>query len=144
MNKSGEFQEVSGMAKALRRVRDGLFAIALLCGMAVRGGKDLVAAVDVGITVPDTEGMTDEEVANAILRAAASSRWIITPLSDGLLNGVFEHRGHVVPVDITYGGRGCKIRYMGVDKDGVHPRVNKWMSDLGAEIRKELLQEVRA
>lgn len=132
------------MVKVLRRVRDGFFAIALLCDTAVRGGKNLVAAVDVDIPVPDAEGWAEKETVNAILRAGAGSRWILTPLSDGLMSGVFEYRGHVVPVDITYDGRGCKIRYMGVDKDGVRPRVNKWMRDLGAEIRKELLQQARA
>lgn len=132
------------MVKLLRRVWDGFFAIALLCDTAVRGGKDLVAAIDVDIPIPDAEGRAEKETANAILQAGAGSRWTITPLSDGLMSGVFEYRGHVVPVDITYDGCGCKIRYMGVDKDGVPLRVNKWMRDLGAEIREELLQQVRA
>lgn len=120
-----------------------LFALAVLCVAAGCGGRKTVAASDLGITVPDADGMTEKEVANAILRAGADSRWVITPLADGLMTGVLEYRGYVIPVDITYDARSYKIHYTGVDKDNVDPRVNKWMRNLDAGIRKELLRRSR-
>ena len=107
-------------------------------------GKRAVPAREYGSTVPATDGLTKKEVADAILRAGAATRWRIKPVADGVMDARLDYKGHVVPATITYDNRGYAIRYAGVAGESVPAQYNKWMNNLDARIRQELLRYVRS
>ena len=85
-------------------------------------------------------------VRRVILAAAATRGWQATSDQPGMVTLVASAREHSATVDVVYDAGGFLLRYrdsVGLDHavDGdrtvIHPRYNKWVTELSNEIRRE-------
>lgn len=56
-------------------------------------------------------GHTQEQVKNAILKAGAQRKWIMTQVSPGVIKARYQTRNHVAEVRITYTATYYNIKY---------------------------------
>ena len=90
-----------------------------------------------------TSGLTQAQIKQAILKAAADREWIAKEVGDGHIVATVYVRDHMAEVDINYGPNQYSITYKNSDNllyDGtmIHRNYNKWIKLLDAEIREEL------
>jgi hypothetical protein len=90
-----------------------------------------------------TSGLTQAQIRQAILKAAADREWIAKEAGDGHIVAAVYVRNHMAEVDINYGPNQYSITYKNSDNllyDGtmIHRNYNKWIKLLDAEIKEEL------
>lgn len=88
--------------------------------------------------------MSLDDVKQAIVRAGASSGWVMTGEKPGNLVGTYRERHHTAVVDIKYTTRSYSISHKdsepGLKHDGetIHQQYNVWNRDLERRIRAQI------
>ena len=80
-------------------------------------------------------GHTQEQVKNAILKAGAQRKWIMTQVSPGVIKARYQTRNHVAEVRITYTATYYNIKYdsslnLQASDGKIHKNYNRWVRNL--------------
>ena len=92
-------------------------------------------------------GTADDDAAmrRVIVDAAARHGWVVSGDRPGCMTLSVSTREHAATVDVLYDGGSFQVKYrtsveMDYEVDGgrvlIHPGYNKWVTDLGNEIRR--------
>ncbi|EPE4142637.1 hypothetical protein ACSILE_000733 [Yersinia enterocolitica] len=88
---------------------------------------------------------TTAEVQKAIMAGGIKRGWIMTPASDGVINGKLINRDHTVEIQINYSANNYQVKYIGSTnmdaKNGkIHSKYNRWIANLNKDIQIQLSQ----
>ncbi len=105
---------------------------------------------NVAVATSRDQALAADQVKQAILAAATTKGWSIAYQPDGKLLATLNVRNkHTIVVEIAYTANSYSLTYKDstnmnyavVDSERViHPNYNKWVQDLSAAIRGELLK----
>ena len=122
-------------------------AVLLVCVLAALAGCGKQApSVEPEVfegAIPLTRNLTDNDIADAIIRGATVGKWSIAPEGERSFTGRSQHRAYWIEVTITHDD----TRYWITFKDGgltaseeqtVHPRYNAYVGKLNWLIQREL------
>ncbi|MDY4326253.1 hypothetical protein SOV88_18435 [Pectobacterium brasiliense] len=98
------------------------------------------------ITKPIAAQVTTDQVKIAILQAGLERKWVMTPVSPGVINGHLSQRDHVADIRITYSQTSYSINYVDSKnlkaKNGeIHNSYNRWISNLDRDIQLKLASQ---
>jgi len=118
-------------------------ALSLLLVVAAVGGcrtAPIHNPTDVLLPVPPNA--TQEDVGNAIRRAAASLGWAVQDTGPGEMTAMLDVRRHRADILISYTATSYSIRYrysenLQAEGDTIHRRYNTWIQNLEARIRQQ-------
>ncbi|MGJ0478519.1 hypothetical protein [Pantoea agglomerans] len=90
-----------------------------------------------------TQRYTDNQMKLAIIEAGISRKWVMTPVSPGVINGRLAQRDFVANIRITYTSQNYRIDYVSSDNlkaEGgeIHNNYNRWISNLDQDIQLRL------
>lgn len=91
----------------------------------------------------DGTSLSQERVAQAIIRGGASKGWVVQPKAPGRMLAILNLRSHQAVVEITYTDRDYSITYqssinLDVDGDRINKNYNRWLENLRQAITSEL------
>ncbi len=137
-----EGAQTPSQSNARSKMRSRLLALFLLsvlgCGIRMAPIHNVPAS-----SVPP--GLTQDEVHDAIWRAAAGRGWIVEEDSPGKVVARIDLRDHTAAVDIDYTEQRYSITYresQNLDYDGtrIHKNYNGWITNLDRDIQRELFR----
>ncbi|MFW0697658.1 hypothetical protein [Pantoea sp. R13S299] len=90
-----------------------------------------------------TQRYTDNQMKLAIIEAGISRKWVMTPVSPGVINGRLAQRDFVANIRITYTSQNYRIDYVSSDNlkaEGgeIHNNYNRWIANLDQDIQLRL------
>jgi len=129
----------------------GLVLAATLAGVAGFAAARASQMIELGrqaVVTSDSKPLNVPAVRKAIIAGGAVHAW--KPVGDqpGVLTLEADSGGHQVVVDVAYDAQGWQIAYKSSanmnyehsdKKTTIHPKYNKWIEDLNAEIRRAVL-----
>ena len=129
----------------------GLVLAATLAGVAGFAAARASQMIELGrqaVVTSDSKPLNVPAVRKAIIAGGAVHAW--KPIGDqpGVLTLEADSGGHQVVVDVAYDAQGWQIAYKSSanmnyehsdNKTTIHPKYNKWIEDLNAEIRRAVL-----
>jgi len=129
----------------------GLVLAATLAGVAGFAAARASQMIELGrqaVVTSDSKPLNVPAVRKAIIAGGAVHAW--KPIGDqpGVLTLEADSGGHQVVVDVAYDAQGWQIAYKSSanmnyehsdKKTTIHPKYNKWIEDLNAEIRRAVL-----
>lgn len=129
----------------------GLVLAATLAGVAGFAAARASQMLELGrqaVVTSDSKPLNVPAVRKAIIAGGAVHAW--KPIGDqpGVLTLEADSGGHQVVVDVAYDAQGWQIAYKSSanmnyehsdKKTTIHPKYNKWIEDLNAEIRRAVL-----
>ena len=88
-----------------------------------------------------TQRYTDNQMKLAIIEAGR--KWVMTPVSPGVINGRLAQRDFVATIRITYTSQNYRIDYVSSEnlKAGqgeIHNNYNRWIANLDQDIQLRL------
>lgn len=95
------------------------------------------------VNQPLTQRYTDNQMKLAIIEAGISRKWVMTPVSPGVINGRLAQRDFVANIRITYTSQNYRIDYVSSDNlkaEGgeIHNNYNRWIANLDQDIQLRL------
>jgi len=129
----------------------GLVLAATLAGVAGFAAARASQMIELGrqaVVTSDSKPLNVPAVRKAIIAGGAVHAW--KPIGDqpGVLTLEADSGQHQVVVDVAYDAQGWQIAYKSSanmnyehsdKKTTIHPKYNKWIEDLNAEIRRAVL-----
>lgn len=90
-----------------------------------------------------TQRYTDNQMKLAIIEAGINRKWVMTPVSPGVINGRLAQRDFVANIRITYTSQNYRIDYVSSDNlkaEGgeIHNNYNRWIANLDQDIQLRL------
>lgn len=90
-----------------------------------------------------TQRYTDNQMKLAIIEAGIGRKWVMTPVSPGVINGRLAQRDFVATIRITYTSQNYRIDYVRSEnlKAGqgeIHNNYNRWIANLDQDIQLRL------
>lgn len=90
-----------------------------------------------------TQRYTDNQMKLAIIEAGIGRKWVMTPVSPGVINGRLAQRDFVATIRITYTSQNYRIDYVSSEnlKTGqgeIHNNYNRWIANLDQDIQLRL------
>ncbi|AVV37380.1 MULTISPECIES: hypothetical protein [Pantoea] len=90
-----------------------------------------------------TQRYTDNQMKLAIIEAGIGRKWVMTPVSPGVINGRLAQRDFVATIRITYTSQNYRIDYVSSEnlKAGqgeIHNNYNRWIANLDQDIQLRL------
>ena len=90
-----------------------------------------------------TQRYTDNQMKLAIIGAGIGRKWVMTPVSPGVINGRLAQRDFVATIRITYTSQNYRIDYVSSEnlKAGqgeIHNNYNRWIANLDQDIQLRL------
>ncbi len=130
-----------------RKMDFGLMMVIVLLLFAGCRTAPLVNIEDSGINPGSGKEVTLQQVTQAILSSATSSRpaWSMNVVKPGHILATLRNRSHMATVDITYTTKSYDISYNGstnlkYDPEGptIHANYNSWILNLDTAIKNQL------
>jgi hypothetical protein len=120
--------------------------LAFAAGAARASAQALLEPARVELAVRGAQAAPDAAAMRRVILGAAQARgWQLTLEAPGSLRLHVASREHEATIDVLYDAAGFQIRYrtsaaMDYEVDGgrtfIHPRYNKWVTELSNEIRR--------
>jgi len=90
-----------------------------------------------------TQRYTDNQMKLAIIEAGISRKWVMTPVSPGVINGRLAQRDFVANIRITYTSQNYRIDYVSsenlkAEEGEIHNNYNRWITNLDQDIQLRL------
>lgn len=90
-----------------------------------------------------TQRYTDNQMKLAVIEAGIGRKWVMTPVSPGVINGRLAQRDFVATIRITYTSQNYRIDYVSSEnlKAGqgeIHNNYNRWIANLDQDIQLRL------
>ena len=90
-----------------------------------------------------TQRYSDNQMKLAIIEAGIGRKWVMTPVSPGVINGRLAQRDFVATIRITYTSQNYRIDYVSSEnlKAGqgeIHNNYNRWIANLDQDIQLRL------
>lgn len=90
-----------------------------------------------------TQRYSDNQMKTAIVEAGISRKWVMTPVSPGVINGRLAQRGFAANIRISYTSQSYRIDYLSSEnlKAGegkIHNNYNRWITNLDQDIQLRL------
>ena len=90
-----------------------------------------------------TQRYTDNQMKLAIIEAGINRKWVMTPVSPGVINGRLAQRDLVANIRITYTSQNYRIDYVSSEnlnagQGEIHNKYNRWVTSLDQEIQLRL------
>ncbi|MDH2068604.1 hypothetical protein [Pantoea sp. GD03673] len=90
-----------------------------------------------------TQRYSDNQMKLAIIEAGIGRKWVMTPVSPGVINGRLAQRDFVANIRITYTSQNYHIDYVSSEnlKAGqgkIHSNYNRWIANLDQDIQLRL------
>ena len=90
-----------------------------------------------------TQRYTDNQMKLAIIEAGINRKWVMTPVSPGVITGRLAQRDFVANIRITYTSQNYRIDYVSSEnlKAGegeIHNNYNRWITNLDQDIQLRL------
>ena len=110
--------------------------------LAVAGCRIVpIMDVDVGLAAP--QGVTIDEVGQAVMQAASELGWNVEAKEAGSAKATLRLRKHVAVVDIHYGTRSLRIDYVRSENlmasgNEIHRNYNNWVKNLSVRIQSKV------
>lgn len=88
-------------------------------------------------------GHTENQVKNAILKAGAQRKWIMSEAGPGVIIARQQSHDHMAEVRITYTAHGYDIKYnsslnLKASQGKIHKSYNRWVHNLDKDIQLKL------
>ncbi|GME33137.1 MULTISPECIES: hypothetical protein [unclassified Pantoea] len=86
---------------------------------------------------------SDNQMKMAIIEAGIGRKWVMTPVSPGVINGRLAQRDFVANIRISYSSQNYRIDYVSSEnlKAGqgeIHNNYNRWIANLDQDIQLRL------
>jgi len=86
---------------------------------------------------------SDNQMKMAIIEAGIGRKWVMTPVSPGVINGRLAQRDFVANIRISYTSQNYRIDYVSSEnlKAGqgeIHNNYNRWIANLDQDIQLRL------
>jgi len=86
---------------------------------------------------------SDNQMKTAIIEAGIGRKWIMTPVSPGVINARLAQRGFVANVRISYTPQSYRIDYLSsenlkAEAGQIHNNYNRWITNLDQDIQLRL------
>ncbi|AMG58207.1 hypothetical protein [Pantoea vagans] len=90
-----------------------------------------------------TQRYSDNQMKMAIIEAGIGRKWVMTPVSPGVINGRLTQRDFVANIHISYSSQNYRIDYVSSEnlKAGqgkIHNNYNRWIANLDQDIQLRL------
>lgn len=90
-----------------------------------------------------TQRYSDNQMKTAIIEAGIGRKWVMTPVSPGVITGRLSQRGLAATIRITYTSQNYRIDYVSSEnlKAGqgqIHSNYNRWIANLDQDIQLRL------
>lgn len=90
-----------------------------------------------------TQRYSDNQMKKAIIEAGIGRKWVMTPVSPGVITGRLAQRGFAATIRITYTSQNYRIDYVSSEnlKAGqgqIHSNYNRWIANLDQDIQLRL------
>ncbi|PZL87082.1 hypothetical protein FJP62_03000 [Pantoea vagans] len=90
-----------------------------------------------------TQRYSDNQMKTAIIEAGIGRKWVMTPVSPGVITGRLSQRGFAATIRITYTSQNYRIDYVSSEnlKAGqgqIHSNYNRWIANLDQDIQLRL------
>ncbi|MER5027768.1 hypothetical protein [Pantoea anthophila] len=90
-----------------------------------------------------TQRYSDNQMKTAIIEAGIGRKWVMTPVSPGVITGRLAQRGFAATIRITYTSQNYLIDYVSSEnlKAGqgqIHSNYNRWIANLDQDIQLRL------
>ncbi|MGC0946254.1 hypothetical protein WKH55_17535 [Pantoea agglomerans] len=90
-----------------------------------------------------TQRYSDNQMKLAIIEAGIGRKWVMTPVSPGMINGRLSQRDFVATIRITYTSQNYRIDYVSsenlkAEQGEIHNNYNRWIANLDQDIQLRL------
>lgn len=90
-----------------------------------------------------TQRYSDNQMKTAIIEAGVGRKWVMTPVSPGVINGRLAQRDFVATIRISYSSQNYRIDYVSsqnlkAGQGQIHNNYNRWIANLDQDIQLRL------
>lgn len=90
-----------------------------------------------------TQRYSDNQMKTAIIEAGINRKWVMTPVSPGVINGHLAQRGFAANIRVNYSPQSYSIQYVSsenLNAEGgkIHANYNRWVNNLDQDIQLRL------